>query len=87
MVNFLGLLYSFSGNERVKNSRNITFFGSMKALGLFWEGKRGHKIAEIHVPMSNTGDLETTTFGYLTWNNEVGVVLRNKKRVEMMDFH
>lgn len=87
MVNFPSLLYSFSENERVKNSRNVTFFGRAKALGLFLGGEGCYKIAEIHVLMSNTGDLETTTSGYLVWNNEVSVVLRDKKRVEMMDFH
>lgn len=65
----------------------LHFLAERKHLGFFFGGGWCYKIAEIHVLMSNTGDLETTTSGYLVWNNEVSVVLRDKKRVEMMDFH
>lgn len=47
VVNFPGLCYSRSENERIKHSRNVTFLAESKALTLFGGGG-GYKIAEIH---------------------------------------
>lgn len=44
VVNFPGLWYSRSENERIKHSRNVTFLAEWKALRLFGGG-RGYKIA------------------------------------------